>query len=90
MMVWFLFGFIMFWLLVKSSFESFIPINLSTRFTKGMSYDLRGDPCIIRPTLWSPWGISSWAPYGPYGPYGAVHRRTFSRNIYGGQIPWCN
>ncbi len=40
--------------------ESFIGI--STRHTRNMSYDLRGDPCVIRrnPGL-SPWGMSGLA-----------------------------
>lgn len=42
------------------------------RFTRGMSYDLRGDPCIIRPN-WMPWNMSSWAHlpalYNPHLPY---------------------
>ena len=31
------------------------------RFTRNMSYDLRGDPCIIRPAQFA-WNNSSWAP----------------------------
>lgn len=37
------------------------PINISTRWTRNQSYDLRGDPYVIpvNPYL-SPWGMSSW------------------------------
>jgi hypothetical protein len=36
-------------------------INIPTRFTRNQSYDLRGDPVVIRPDPFlSPWGISGY------------------------------
>ena len=45
-------------------------INMSTRFTRNQSYDLRGDPFRIPsdPNL-SPWGMSSWGAYPRYPMY---------------------
>jgi hypothetical protein len=44
--------------LVLNKKEMFIGIP--TRNTRNMSYDLRGDPCVIRPNhSLSPWGMSS-------------------------------
>ena len=52
-------------------YEGFYPVSvsttydlgMSTRFTRNQSYDLRGDPCVIRPNPGlSPWGISSTIP----------------------------
>ena len=58
-------------LLVKwvFSIENFY-INMSTRFTRNQSYDLRGDPFQIpsNPNL-SPWGMSSWGSYPRYPMY---------------------
>ena len=42
-------------LLIKQTFYE--PYQ---RFTRNMSYDLRGDPCITRPTF-QPFYMSSWA-----------------------------
>jgi hypothetical protein len=41
--------------------ETFITSSVSTRHTKNMSYDLRGDPCIIHFNgIESPWNMSSY------------------------------
>lgn len=44
--------------------------NIPTRHTRGMSYDIRGDPPIGYSYV-GPWNISSWAPswYNSRGPY---------------------
>ena len=55
-------------LLKWSSIENFY-INMSTRFTRNQSYDLRGDPYVIPPNPnLSPWGMSSWAPWAYWYP----------------------
>jgi hypothetical protein len=46
-------------------YEKFF-IGISTRNTRNMSYDLRGDPCVIRPNFVSPWGMSSILPQPGY------------------------
>jgi hypothetical protein len=48
-------------IVMYNSSESF---GMSTRHTRNMSYDLRGDPCVIRRNLVSPWGISSLSSTG--------------------------
>lgn len=35
--------------------ERFYPVTFATRYTRNQSYDLRGDPCIIRPNFSMPW-----------------------------------
>ena len=53
---------LIFVLFVWNTVEGF-GINMSTRFTRNQSYDLRGDPFplfrAVNPYL-SPWGMSSW------------------------------
>ena len=59
----FIFLFLFIVLCSRNGIENFF-INMPTRFTRNQSYDLRGDPYIIRPNpSLSPWGMSGYAPY---------------------------
>ena len=69
---------------VKGSLEPFWPIwNMPTRFTRNMSYDLRGDVPIIPyhpgPWLISPLMSDNWR-YRPIG--GHIYERDFLAENY--------